>query len=466
METVHCNSLEELDAAIRALGPDALYRGQVNHFEHQDGSPSLMTTFARHGCIPGLMIKWHHYARQILRRYVRGRTDTPDLPTDQAVLQHYGWRSFFLDATGDARVAAWFASNKYVSSKGVNLVEDCFETPVFLVSEIASFEKSESVGHLYVISRKMLRHARIGAVHLSEIATNRGSPRYVRQNAYMVGPVAPQGLAVDCVTSHIIAPSDVLAAYADGLSSQMLFPDRTDDPVLDELLSMPWEKIGESVGGIDFFRRSLPLPEYSSHVVKHMPSSSSMYRPFWLKDFPQDPHDPASISHVLCSSGLYYGSSAPTFTLPNLTALLSKFDGVLVEPQGLVYHGMGSVYGKGIIVMKKDGNLVHVSELGVEHPGLQIRKIGKFPGMHFRVDESGIWRRTDHPENCDCGDDHSDHISLLGRVDAGLSDGSFHTQDEKVYVEHGVDPRSDTAAILGEDGGYEQDDARCGSSAS
>jgi hypothetical protein len=384
------------------------------------------------------MIKWLHYASQILRRYVQGRTDTPDLPTDQAVLQHYGWRSFFVDATGDARVAAWFASNKYTSSKVVNLVEDCFETPVSLVSEIASFERTNGIGHLYVISRKMLRRAGIGAVHLSEIATNSGSPRYVRQDAYMVGPVAQRGLEIDCIAYHITAPSNVLAAYTHGLSSEILFPSPSDDPILRELLSMPWEKAGEFVGGIDFFRRSLPLPEYETNVKKRMHSSSAMYRPFWLKDFPQDPHDPVSISHVLCSGGLYYGQSELIFALPHLTALLSTSDGVLVEPQGLVYHGMGSLYGKGVIVMKKDGDLFHVSELGVEHPGLQIQGIGKFPGLHFRVDASGIWHRVAHSEDCDCGDDHNDHIRLLGRVDAGLADGSFVKREERVYVEQGV----------------------------
>lgn len=393
------------------------------------------------------MIKWLHYASQILSKYVQGRTETLDLATDQAVLQHYGWRSFFLDATGDARVAAWFASNKWSSSKVVNLVEDCFESPVSLVSEMASFESANGMGHLYVISRKMLRRARIDAVHLSEIATNVGSPRYIRQDAYMVGPIDPEGLAVDCVTYHITAPSSLLAAYAQGLSSQKLFPDPNDDPILNELLSMPWEMIGEHIGGIDFFRRSLPLPEYRSHVAKHMPSSSAMYRPFWLKDMPQDPDDPASISHVLCSGGLYYGNSAPNFTLPHLTELLSASDGILIEPQGLVYHGMGPLYGKGVIVMKKDGDLVHISGIGVEHPGLQIQRIGKFPGLHFRVDEAGTWHRTKHPEDCDCGEDHDDHIRLLGRVDAGLSDGRFVRHDKLIYVEKGIDPCSDASTI-------------------
>lgn len=447
MKSVHCKSFEELKTAIEQSGPDALYRGQTRHFQREDGSPSLTTTFSRYGCIPDLMIKWQHYACEILKRYVKGRTDTSDLATDQAVLQHYGWRSFFLDATGNAKVAAWFASNEYRSSKVVNLVEDCFEAPASLISEIGSFERAKGIGHLYVLSRKMIRRSHIDAVHLSEIATNTGNPRYVRQDAYMVGPIDPLGLAADCISYHITAPSDVLVAYTQGLTMETLFPCPDDDPILNELLAMPWEQIDKGVGGIGFFRRSLPLPEYKQHVVKHMPPSVAMYRHFWLKDVPQDPNDSASLLHVLCSARLYHGSSALTFELPHLAELLSTCDGVLVEPPGLIYHGMGSLYGKGVIVMKKGEGLIHVSEIGVEHPGLQIREIGKFPGVHFRVEDCGTWHRTKHPEDCDCGDDHHDHILILGRIEAALSDGLIVKFEERVYVEQGVDPNSDLSAL-------------------
>jgi hypothetical protein len=172
-----------------------------------------------------------------------------------------------------------------------------------------------------------------------------------------------------------------------------------------------------------------------------------MYRHFWLKDIPQDPEDTAHISHVLCSNGLYYGSSSLNLALPNLTKLLTKFDGVLIEPQGLTYHGMAPVYGKGIIIMKKAGDLLHISEIGLEHPGLQIHQIKKFPGLHFRVDDFGTWHRTSHLEDCDCGHDHNDHLRLLGRVDEGLSDGRIAQQEENIYAELGVDPQSDLAAI-------------------
>lgn len=63
MQKVHCQTFDELSIAIEAAGPDALYRGQTDNYMRSDGSPSLTTSFARHGCVPDLMLRWYHYAR-------------------------------------------------------------------------------------------------------------------------------------------------------------------------------------------------------------------------------------------------------------------------------------------------------------------------------------------------------------------------------------------------------------------
>ena len=327
-------------------------------------------------------------------------------------------------------------------------MEDCFEDPVFLVSKAATFQPAKGRGNLYVLSRKKLRSAGVSAVHLSEIATAQGTPRYVRQDAYMVGPVEHAGLSIDFLAYHITAPVEVLAAYAKGLSTAFLFPEPSDDPIFGELLAMPWEKIGRSDGPIDFYQRALDLPEYAPHIVKHMPPSTAMYRPFWLVDTPQDPTDPAVVVHIHCGSALFHGSSELSFSLPYVSKLLMSHDGLMVEPDGLVYHGMGSLYGKGVIVMKKEGGLVEVCEFGVEHPGLQIHGLGKFPGMHYRVDAAGLWHRATQPDDCDCGSDsHDDHIRLLGRIDAGLEEGFIVADSPRVYLQQGVIRESDAAVI-------------------
>lgn len=446
-KTLRCETVEELKAAITEAGPDAMYRGQNEHFTHQDGSTSLVTSFSRSTCVPDLMIKWAHYAKRMLRRHVQGWEDRKDLATDQAILQHYGWRSFFLDATGDARVAAWFASHKFVPGRHGEMVEDCHEDPVVLISDLAEFIPVEGDGHLYLISKKACRSAGIGYVHLSEIATKEGSPRYVCQDAYMVGHLEPSGLPEAALLAHLVVPVAVLMSYADGLSTEDLFPEPDVDPVFSDLLAMPWVRVGPEDDSIPFFRRSLPLPEYKLHVRKHMPSTSAMYRSFWLGDL-RDPADPERLTYILCGAGVYHGTSPKRTSLPLFTQILESCDGVVVEVDGLVYYGHRGKYVKGVIAKKVDRDLVAVCEIGVYHPGLKIQDIGVFQGWHFRFKSDGVWLREAHEDDCDCGsDEHDEQLKLLGRVEECLADGSIEHHSSGFYLERGVRRESDRSLM-------------------
>lgn len=443
VKTFRCETVEALEAAIAEAGPDAMYRGQCKHWPPTGGSTSLVTSFSRSPCVPDLMIRWSHYAKRMLRRHVQGWEDRKDFATDQAILQHYGWRSFFLDATGDARVAAWFASHEFVSRPHGEMVEDCHEDPVVLISDLAEFIPANGEGHVYLISKKACRSAGIGYVHLSEIATKEGRPRYVCQDAYMVGHLEPSGLPEAVLLAHLVVPVAVLLSYANGLSTEDLFPEPEVDPVFSDLLEMPWVRVGPEDDSMPFFKRSLPLPEYKLHVRKHMPPTAAMYRPFWLGDL-RDPADPERLTHFLCSAGVYYGTSSKPSSLPRLTRILEACDGLVVEVDGLVYFGGRGRYVKGVIVQKRPDNLIAVSEIGVEHPGLQIQDIGVFQGWHFRVQADGIWLREVHEDDCDCGsDEHDEQLKLLGRVEECLADGSIEHQSPGFYVERGVRRESD-----------------------
>jgi len=455
METQHCETLEELKVAIQQYGPGVLYRGQTQHYLDSNGHPSLSTSFQRQGCVPDLMIKWTYYAKRALQHLVRGWKETEDTATNQAILQHYGFRSFFLDATGDPRVAAWFAGNRFESKIAVNLVEDCFEDPIWLRTCNAWFVPTEDVGHLYLISQKSLRRSGIQAVHLSEIATHQGAPRYVRQDAYMVGPLIQGGLSSDCILCHITAPAEVLRNFAGGFSAGWLFPGPSDDPVYHELLAMPWEKMRHIPDdGLEAFWRSLELPEYSGHLQKHMPPRSAMYRPFWTRDLPPLPNCQTAtarqMAQLLCGSSLYHGASTPRFILPEINKLLEEYDEISIELDGLVYHGMDTKYGKGVGIVKVSGGIVCVFEYGVDHPGLRIMGIGRFYGLHYRIDSLGSWERVLHEDDCTCGSDHTENFSLLGRVDRSLKDGFLECVEPGLYVQSGVDRTSDPRATWGE----------------
>jgi hypothetical protein len=111
METVDCQTPEELQEFFDGLAPGVLFRGQTREYLRADGGPDIRTSFDRHGCIPFRMPKWWHYSRAILSTYVKGFDGLTDLATDRAVSQHYGRRSFFLDATADPAVACWFGAD-------------------------------------------------------------------------------------------------------------------------------------------------------------------------------------------------------------------------------------------------------------------------------------------------------------------------------------------------------------------
>src|SRR4051812_38514048 len=108
METVSISSLDELDAALQAVPVGSLFRGQVRHYTRPDGRVNWPTSHIRKGCIPSELRKWSFYAQEALT--VFGGSDPP-LDLVQALLQHYGWRSFYIDLTSNPAVACWFASN-------------------------------------------------------------------------------------------------------------------------------------------------------------------------------------------------------------------------------------------------------------------------------------------------------------------------------------------------------------------
>lgn len=455
MDKLRCDTIEELELTIRRYGSGVLYRGQAQHYPDIDGQPSLSTSFQRQGCIPDLMIKWTYYAKRALQHFVRGWEESGDAATNQAILQHYGFRSFFLDASGNPHVGAWFASHRFESEIAANMVEDCFEDPVWLRTLNAKFVPSENAGHLYLISQKALRKCGIQAVHLSEIATNEGAPRYVRQDAYMVGPLIQGGLPGDCILAHIMAPPHVLRDFARDFNTEWLFPEPSDDPIYAELLAMPWEKMRHAPDdGIEAFWRSLELPEYSYHLQKHMPPRSAMYRPFWTRDLTPPPDcqtsTPLQMVQILCGSALYHGVSKPRHILPELNKLLESYDEISIEIDGLVYHGMDTRYGKGVGIVKIPGDIVCVFEYGVDHPGLRIMGIGRFYGLHYRIGPGGSWERVLHEEDCACGSDHTESFRLLGRVDLALKDKWLERIEPGLYVQKDVDPTSDPRATWGE----------------
>ncbi len=120
MEFWTAQTVDQLQDILSSYGKDALFRGQVRQFGTNE-APRMNTSFSRNGCIPPLMLRWSHYASFILAALLERQHRDISLEFTQAILQHYGWRSFYLDTSSSSAVSAWFAAHTFsIHSSGLN----------------------------------------------------------------------------------------------------------------------------------------------------------------------------------------------------------------------------------------------------------------------------------------------------------------------------------------------------------
>lgn len=87
------------------------------------------------GCIPSLTGNWNVCANRLVSKL----RATP--PTDieiQGVMQHYGYRSFFVDVTSDRKIALWFALHEFTSEKAPFHVDEELRSAVFQWAKYSS----------------------------------------------------------------------------------------------------------------------------------------------------------------------------------------------------------------------------------------------------------------------------------------------------------------------------------------
>ncbi|QBQ56293.1 FRG domain-containing protein [Nitrosococcus wardiae] len=156
MQEIQIKSLVELQRAVTRFDGTHLFRGQTRHYLNAYGQLNIPSSFDRHGCMPPLMFKWTHYSKALIRAFTGLDYHSLSMGMSQAVLQHYGWRSFFIDLTKSPHVACWFAANAYQENRSVQLCEDFEENPAQLIHRAASFSVSSEPGHLYVVDPNYL----------------------------------------------------------------------------------------------------------------------------------------------------------------------------------------------------------------------------------------------------------------------------------------------------------------------
>ena len=428
MREIVVTSSRELRHVLAELDTRVLFRGQISHYE-KEGHPAVVTSFDRRGCIPSQMMKWCRYADNVFDAYINAAGTS--LAFTQALLQHYGWRSFYVDCSASSAVAAWFASHVYSERQTIELCEDCEERPVMLVKRMASYEFAEDDGHLYVFD-KALSEARVGVTDLAALKIEGARPRTERQDAWLLGPLRNTEVPMECFVAHITANRAVFRDYAaeEGLiETDRLFPSTKDDPILRALLGLPWKKIEhpENEVGIPFFRRALDLPEYHDSFVKIASRGTAFFQGARVADRGSiDGGKYGGIVVAVPEITIFGTADEASLYFPKVIELLAEHRSVAFEIDELIQHvdmrGM-LIYQKGIVVTAHEPKLIELCELSVEHPGLDMTGAGLQMGWFYRVGDDGIWTYEPHPDQCPCGKDsvHLRHISALHIVEAFLA---------------------------------------------
>ena len=431
MEALRIATIEELRTVEQRFANGFLFRGQVKHYFNETGAPSFPTSFERKGCVPPLMQKWLYFARALIRAVSGANYEDISDEFVQAILQHYGWRSFYIDLTKSLAVACWFASHQHSEKRTINMCENHEEDPVLLVHTQASFgEVTGGKGHLYVIDIAALKAGGIGLHDLDEINMEGGPLRFHAQHACLAGIV--RHLPPDSVVAHLTIENSVLLqrCIEAGLNNTSdLFPSAKTDFILCALLDIPWKRVFKDRMQIPVFHRGLDLPEYQVEFTKHLPPQTILYDEFWLDEQRRSIPDLASFRFYRMPETAYYGSPTATFSLPEVTKLLDEHGAFVVELDAPIRPPERSdsyVCEKGIFVQRTDDGLVKVTALLIGHPTNVPSGGGVSAGWFYNL-EGDVWKKAKHVDECPCNNDlvHERHFNLLRILDDALAEEQF-----------------------------------------
>lgn len=408
-----------------------LFRGQIKHYFDEKGAPTFPTSFERKGCVPPLMQKWLYYARAMIRAFSGADYNKISDEFVQAILQHYGWRSFYIDLTKSLAVACWFASHKYSENRIINMCENHEEDPVWLVHTQASYaEVISGKGHLYVIDVAALK-ARGTEVHdLDDINASEGTMRFHVQHACLAGVVSH--LPADAVVAHVTVEQNILLqrCLEAGLNNTSdLFPSAKTDFILRALLDIPWHCRVKDGLPIPVFHRGLELPEYEVEFTKHLRPQTVLYDPFWFDETRERIPDFSGFRFYRMSETAYFTSPPNTFSLPEVTKLLDEHRAFVIELDGPIRPPErfdSCDCEKGIFVQQTSDGMIEVCALVVSHPTNVPDGAGVTAGWYYRSN-GNVWKKTEHIDQCPCNNDlvHERHFNLLRVLDAALAEGDF-----------------------------------------
>ena len=437
MEEIKISTLDELKLHLSKYKSGYFFRGQIVNYIHDDGKISITSSFARKGCIPVLTHKWSHYSKALLRAFCFLDYHYISVELSQAVLQHYGWRSFFIDVTKSAHIACWFAANKYEEKPGSHF-QYSNDDLVWLEYKAASYSNINDVGHIYVIDSSVLEDLKIIVSDLTQIKSKSSRLRFHAQDACLVSTIKGR-LPPESICAHLTVEHDVLLNFyrENGIKNTLdLFPNNLEDPILKGLLQIHWiEKCPKA--NLHIYERSLEIPEYYSES-KFM-SDAAFYKEFWLADEEDIIDSPLNkFPFFKIPEVAYFSNKNELFTLESVNELFKEHNGFVVEFDGLIKIPEiedNLSYEKGIYVEKLSDSTVGIYGLVVEYQGCKNTTFGVTKGWIYQI-KGNNWERIKHPDECPCNNSlrHELQFLLLRVLNYSLKNNLMVKENGKNYA--------------------------------
>lgn len=335
----------------------------------------------------------------------------------------------------------------------IELCEDYFESPVFLIHETAKYGPSDGQGHLYVFSKDRIEGHDIKAFNLSSINIRGTTPRFHKQKAWLIGPLRDE-LPSDTTLAHIYGDGAVfaeLSSEAGFNDTATLFPDEQEDALLKILVSLPWKIVERSEDGdeglkIPFFRQSIEIPNYHFKGQKRLPPTVALFTGNRLSDEQDRDERLKELCFFQMPDGSFFGKTErSTHPIPNASAVISRFKKVVLEIDEIIrmpeFEDQTS-YAKGMYIERIDDETAWIGELVIDQVGLRPSGFGVNMGWHYKIDSIGTWTRFLHPGDCPCNNSfrHERLYSVLLVFDILLEEKAFLQVAERRFLSKNIGP--------------------------
>lgn len=433
---MYIKNLKELQDKVNSYNSDFLFRGQTKNYSNEKYQNSFLTSFERQPCVPSFHIKWNYYCYNILKwlsiqNFFSYEEDDDIEKYVQALLQHYGWRSNFIDLSSNIAVSSFFASFKYEDNRTIQMVEDCYENGVFDMRNTSRYIKStEEYGVIYVFDKSLLEmNAKSSLINLQDCLCDENL-RPIRQNGYLIENIdnSLNDILNASLKEVLFIETNVLIDYCmkENIDQDYLFPSNDIDIIYKELLSLPRKEfIDEQGKRTNFYKQPFFIPEYNINFNKFKDKSVAFYSTKWLIDDFMEFCDKKRKNNMevffrtaykikVYDDTPFHISPAIDLSINGLKVFdyIKERQKIIIEFNNIFKYSLNAdcEYQKGIIC-EYISDSVKISELGVIYTGKQIQGMyAKLP--YYYTFKDNKFCKIKGENECMCND-YELHIHLL-----------------------------------------------------